>query len=353
MKKIVVVLGAFIMLFSLAACNRRPELNAPENVRREGEMIYWDSVRGASHYIVRIDESDTYEVNVTQFDLERLPNGTFLLEVRAVSQEALSPYSDSLVVSVSRTFPYPIDLKIDDDLLTWEDLEADEYRIWIDGSIHTTVTDNQYTFADLEENMSYTVSVQAVYENGVSDPSSSVKYHYYTEIVQRFNFTHSIQSINDPLLTLKSIGELVSVQYDGDTIDSSDFSINGHLLEITRQYLNALEIGSHAFIIGTSFGLVEVIVDVVDSVQPRIIGGPNFYYHSGQDLVIRYDLFAGEIDVKTTTESVTDRQIIISHEYLDSLLEDNPDRSNYIFTIIFDFGEDEIIISVINVIYAE
>ena len=350
MKKLLIVLALIASTVVLIGCGRDPELNTPENLRREEEVLRWDSVRGASHYIVRVNETQTFEVTETEFDLELLAVGMHSVDVRAASDTLLSPYSDSLTVSISRTFPYPVNLEIDGDTLIWESVDADSYRIWIDGNIHATVEETSYTFTDLEPNASYTVRVQAVFGQGVSDPSPSVKYHFYTDVVQRFNFKHSIHSSNSPLLTLKYISELVSIEYEENLLDTNQITLTGHLLELERSFLNNLDVGVHVFLVTTSFGVVEVVVEVVDSVTPRITGGPNFYYQPGQDIVIRYDLFAGEIDVNTTTESITDREIVISADYLESLLVENPSRTNYIFSIVIEHGENETIIAFINII---
>jgi hypothetical protein len=101
----VVLAFAFALIFALAACadtneNEGATLDAPTNLRLDGDFLRWNSVIGASSYIVKLN-GDEFPATIIAFELN-LEAGDHTASVRAVA-------SDNRVSAWSQDFNFKID----------------------------------------------------------------------------------------------------------------------------------------------------------------------------------------------------------------------------------------------------
>ena len=78
---VIALLFSVFLAFALVSCkdDEPKKLSAPENVRVENRVLYWDKVKNADYYVVSISTSERYETAECQFplyDLRKTDNYT-------------------------------------------------------------------------------------------------------------------------------------------------------------------------------------------------------------------------------------------------------------------------------------
>ena len=84
------------------------------------------------------------------------------------------------------------------------------------------------------------------------------------------------------------------------------------------------------------------------------------YYQKNEDIVVTIETFGKGIDTLSTTGEISDkdysfnqRNLIINYQFIEEKISENNDRSNIIFLVSVEYGNDDTLIMAINVILKE
>lgn len=105
---IVALLFIFFLAFALVSCrdDEPKKLSAPENIRVEHRVLYWDEVKNADYYVVSISTKEKYETTECQFplyDLRKTDN--YNIKVFAKSNDDKYEVSSGGEISVTLVAP--------------------------------------------------------------------------------------------------------------------------------------------------------------------------------------------------------------------------------------------------------
>ena len=177
-------------------------LKVPENIVVEKDTVIWNSVDGATKYLVYVNGRE-HSTNgaATEFDLSKLDlvdGQTYTVKVKAVGDGYLklsSEYSEEIsfryekgdtVVDTNPTkLDVPTNISIEENVVRWSSVGgASRYRLYVDGREHSTK--GSETFFDLStlnllDGQTYYVKIQAVSDNSTkldSDYSNDRSFTY-------------------------------------------------------------------------------------------------------------------------------------------------------------------------------
>lgn len=177
-------------------------LKVPENIVVEKDTVIWNSVDGATKYLVYVNGRE-HSTNgaATEFDLSKLDlvdGQTYTVKVKAVGDgyfKLSSEYSEEIsfrykkgdtVVDTNPTkLDAPTNISIEENVVRWSSVSgASRYRLYVDGREHSTK--GSETFFDLStlnlvDGQTYYVKIQAVSDSSTkldSDYSNDSSFTY-------------------------------------------------------------------------------------------------------------------------------------------------------------------------------
>lgn len=190
MKKFLAIICSIVLSFCLVGCGEKEssmnysqetsnyetvvQLEAPENVRYDNDILKWNIVDNASGYLVTIG-SEEFSCPTNFLDLSNLniSNGTFAAKVRAIGggQYTSSANSNTITISIEKTVDeevsvqlnIPENFRCDNGILKWNIVDnASGYVVVIDEEEFSTFN-NFFNVNDLNiPNGTYEVKVRAV-----------------------------------------------------------------------------------------------------------------------------------------------------------------------------------------------
>ncbi len=337
-----------LFLFALSGCRgaTKTQLDTPENIRHVDEEIRWDAVEGATGYIVRIGETDTYNVTLPRFDLRAFDEGTYVIEVRAKHQDVLSRYSDPFSFTIERDHEHPRNLAFDGTTLMWTHPGAESYTVYFRGEEVDTVTEKSLDLAEriaLVENVgSSDITVVAHYADGDSAHSQPM-------VFRLVRFTLDVSATVDPLIVLRQAATPVAFDIDGVDTNIDALHLEDTHLTIDVNLLTAGGVGDITVMINTTTELIKGELTIVDEGKPYVAGDINTYYH-GEDVIVHLETFGAVVSVHIDGEHYTlDGHVLTLHaDYFEERLALNPDATNAIVQFAFDH-EDTLMVNVVNV----
>ena len=104
------VLALFFLALSFASCEKgEPQkLSAPENVRVEHRVLYWDRVEHADYYLIQASNGETYETAECQFPLDTYTFGVDAqVQFKVFAKSKSGKYADSSYNRVIATLYAP------------------------------------------------------------------------------------------------------------------------------------------------------------------------------------------------------------------------------------------------------
>jgi hypothetical protein len=132
-------------------------LIVPQNLAIEGRTVSWNQVTGATHYVLKINET---EVTVTenQYVLPNTVYGTVALSVKAVNSQQTTAYSAIINAVVTLKLPVPLNVRQEGNRILWDAVSlATGYVIKINGVEYLTLD----TYYEWEASATTSVQVKA------------------------------------------------------------------------------------------------------------------------------------------------------------------------------------------------
>lgn len=162
-------------------------LPAPQGITESDGVLSWNSVNGASSYMVLVNDKDELLANDTSISLKYKYVGEINIKVKAISND--SSYLDSGYTSfdltlAKLTLPTPQNIDISDGKLTFDKVEgASKYQIYVKGELIDTIESTSYNIPSsvLEDEDSY-LQVAAISELHFSSELSQKVVCQVTEI---------------------------------------------------------------------------------------------------------------------------------------------------------------------------
>ncbi len=163
-------------------------------VREDTQTLVWNSVPGASNYVVTVNGIATDVGGSTSFSLKDYEPGELLISVRAETKGYNS--ADPATLTYLKTvLAAPKDVRIADELVTWEAVDgATSYELRVGSQTFANLTETQFdlsTAKDLtfEKEKDYEISVRAVGATTSlwSDPVDARYYALYQTLTYERN----------------------------------------------------------------------------------------------------------------------------------------------------------------------
>ena len=175
-----IIFGFFIFVsLLLVSCDKSLKKLDTPNVILTGDVVSWDSVKNANHYLLYIDEK-LVTVNQTSYDLinENLEAGTYQIYVVAVKGDVISQKSNlvNYIKVAEKRLDAPI-IRLNEDTLSWQAIEGANYYLVYIGKEEIMFNGTSYDLANsnLEPGL-YSVSVATVKGDDISLKSNLVEY---------------------------------------------------------------------------------------------------------------------------------------------------------------------------------
>lgn len=145
------------------------KLNSPQNVRIENGILLWDTVLGATEYLIVVDENEPWSISKTEYSLpQTLTAGDHMVKVQAVGNGTNFVTSDLSITIDFYKLAKITKIFIKDGVVCWdENLEATNYMLYVNGVPHQTsiLNTTSYDFVDYASG-TYSLNVMAVGNGG-------------------------------------------------------------------------------------------------------------------------------------------------------------------------------------------
>ncbi|MBQ8885784.1 MAG: hypothetical protein IJY62_05410 [Clostridia bacterium] len=197
------LLAVFAAALTLTGCDadkektvikERTQLNTPENVRVDGEVLSWDAVENAENYVVEYLYSETENATAvtvttasTSYDLLCELPGVYAARVRAFAPEdsfySRSEWSDwfEIFSDVTLRLSAPTGVIVESGEIRWDAVEnASGYEISVNGEQPVRVSGTNFTGGGFLPGRDYEIKVRATAENDgyYADSDWSTPYSY-------------------------------------------------------------------------------------------------------------------------------------------------------------------------------
>ena len=332
MKKILLIMMLVLILQGCSWFRRETPLEVPSNVRQVEEKIVWDKVEDARVYQVQIN-GQTRQVSTNEYSIFNLPNGSYEINIRAVSSEKSSEWT-TFSLTIARTIDHPKNLSIDGHTLSFEAPSSyASFNVSINGNV-TSTTETTFDLSNLSLNELYEIKVQTVIATNTSEYSETI---YYAPFETKGSLT---ASYNQALL------RNVSINLDSDQ-EVTHVLFNHHLIDFRQRELTIfmdfnpllnLEIdNNHTVHLLTETGIIEVDIHIEYEEIPYLIS-INLATYTGEDLIFDFDLFGGSFTSLSASVELSDsdyqfesNQLIIRADFFDQLIAREPERTRIVF----------------------
>ena len=221
------------------------QLAAPSNLSQQGDKIFWDAVRNASYYIVRINDEE-YRSDVNEYPISATVKGEVRVLAAGNMEGSILSSDFSAPITLKTTLSTPDGVRYSDGMIKWNAVEdADGYYLTING-IGYTVNKNEikvkYLFSGI-----VTFSVKA-FSNNASVADSSVK-------TVELNIEKAVLSVP----------ENVSIQ-DGELLFDAVEGASGYEIWCDGEYVEIINATSYTLTqTDVSYVQVRAVSDVADA----------------------------------------------------------------------------------------
>ncbi|MFP4287302.1 MAG: hypothetical protein ACLFRI_06335 [Candidatus Izemoplasmataceae bacterium] len=332
------------LLFLIIGCTNETEasLGVPKNIRYENEHLVWDSVPEATYYTISIDGIH-YRASESNYDVFNLVNGSYTVRVKAHTDVDESIFSNVFTLVIDRAFDYPKNIRITNNTLHFDGtVDALNYRVYIN-DLSETISDTTYDLSTLDEDSLYQIQVSALYANGESIKTPVILHHTFSESLDTFEFEINKNRSTDGFINTEVAYAYEYFLFENTVLDEPFITFESDTMIIDHEFLKSLEAGSYTITLLLDEGYVLMTMTVLDEERPYMIT-PNTLPYEGLDLSFTFELFDGRIDtvsgldIKEDDYTIEDSTLIISSDFIESVQEDDPDRSTIIlsYTLVKD-----------------
>jgi hypothetical protein len=161
-------------------------LNAPNGLEIEGNILTWTAVENAKKYIIDIDGTE-YKADEANYSLDELIEiKVYEIKVKAIGDDEIyfdSDWSEIIKHTVSTTLNVPNGLEIEGKTLTWTAVDnAKSYLIDIDGTEYKA-DEAAYSLDELVDIKIYEIKIKAIGDDEIyfSSEWSGIKNYTATE----------------------------------------------------------------------------------------------------------------------------------------------------------------------------
>lgn len=249
-------------------------LNAPENLAFEDGVLSWDAVSNADHYEIKLDGTTVDTTTETAFTVS---DHTGDIDASVVATSDDEAYGDSPESTLSfhiepSQLERPLNLRVDVDTLTFDAVDhAEEYEIYVDGTLEDTISTTSYTIPSsvLDDASSY-IQVKALGTDYRNSELSTRIYHSTEEVSTE---SELLAMEPDGAYTLSSDIELTSswtpLEFSG-FLDGSGHTISGIDIDATTENLGFFSLLDSAEILNVT--LSGSIASDLDASSPSVGG---------------------------------------------------------------------------------
>lgn len=160
-------------------------LFAPINIKLTGTVVSWDSVEGASGYIVLVNSTE-HQVSSVTFDLATLdlPVGQYEIRVKAVALEVTSGVSQKVTFIVEEAvLAAPENVRLTGTVVSWDSVEEASGYIVLVNDVEHQVSSTTFDLGPLNLSVgAHNVKVKAVTSEKTSVYSNVVTYVILYEV---------------------------------------------------------------------------------------------------------------------------------------------------------------------------
>ena len=218
-----------------------------QNIKYYSGVISWNPVAGASSYAIEINGNKTEGIKTNSFDYV-FDSGTYDIKVYSYSD------IENSISSVSSTYKFSLLDKVSSienvgGFLNWNDvLNAEEYEVYVNGSLYSTVTESKIASSEFEA---------GVYKIGIRAKSSNESF-VQSDVVE-FNVLLNLSlSINNQILSWGYVGAGYSYRLIVDdvpmqeVISSTSIDLKSTVLTSGNHTLKIKVEGSNTLVIDQS-----------------------------------------------------------------------------------------------------
>ena len=346
MKKLIALLCIVFIVQGCGLFSRETGLEAPSNLRKEGEMVVWDDVEGAQAYQV-LRGGSSVQVATSELSVFDLPNGQYEIEVRAIKGDQRSEWT-TFSFTIARTLDHPTNLRVQNDTLLWDSPSGySVFKVMInDDAIE--VNEAQFDLSSLEENQLFEIVVKTSHANQLSEASRTVYYHTYKEVKATLEVTYNQAMLRNVSVSLEDIESIEAVLINYQAIDAT---FSQQILTLPFSELFNLDRSiMHTIDVITEEGRVEIRLEIEYLERPYLRSPRTQMYDRNTDIVYEFELFSGSFnglsgqDITQSDYTFIEGTLTIKAQFIESLLVANPERSRVIFSYVLETEEGDIFI---------
>jgi hypothetical protein len=320
MKKALILI---LMLILVGCTNSKEEFvipipEPPQTFEFTNNIVKWDKVKYAIYYHITINEI-TYKTLNNYLDVSNLADGNYQCVILAENKDGImGAASVAFYFKKQSIFPIPSNLIIQDEILSWENLQdALKYKVMINDSEYEVVT-NQYDLTNLPLNNTYNIKVKAVYEYQASVYSDVLIYHNYSDIHDTFQLTFNKNTITDLEINFSDLN-LNEIKFLNI---NDEYVVQDNIVTLKNTYLQTLDYGNNTLNAYTNKGIVLLEVTIIDDREPYLLSSSSIIYN-GDDIIIEFEVYNALLQdlsgnsITTNDFQKTKNAITINHQYID------------------------------------
>lgn len=122
-----------------------PTLAIPAGVALENRVVSWQSVAGATSYVVKINDQ-TFNTTLTTFDIPLSIYGAVSIQVKALNASIESSYSSALSLSLPRKLAIPTNIRQEGNWIRWDAVDGALGYVVLVAGIEYVVTTNEFEY---------------------------------------------------------------------------------------------------------------------------------------------------------------------------------------------------------------
>ncbi len=204
----------------------------------------------------------------------------------------------------------------------------------------STTTGNQETTTNplttaVPDTSGTTVSMTTLTQMTISSGSNAVSYDY-DKILE----SDLLIDLCDYAITIEEIQT-----YSGTPFADTWATYTGNNVLIKWEYLETLQLGEGYFLLETSAGLLDLVINVTDTRKPEITSPVSVIYQMDTDLVFEYEVYAGEFvmisgnDITADDYTYDDDSFTIDFDYMHGKFLESSEREALILQVLFNYPE--------------
>lgn len=241
----------------------------------------------------------------------------------------------------------PSELTENQGVITFDPVEnADYYVIEING-VEYQINQTSYTISEVG---SYEVRVKAVSDTLPDSFFTDKILFTMTKDFGSVNYTYSIHSTFDLMLTMLSSHLTIDEVFEGDqVVNPSHYSLIEQSVYFESEFLQTLSIGEHTFTFTLNFGTFEATINMIDTTRPYMISHSEIHTSLNQDVNVIFELFGGEVislsgnGITAGDYTINDSTVTIDHTFIENAFTVDPSRETLIIGYTLERGLDMVI----------